>query len=121
MSMIAAGKDIAFMKEHSDFFEGEYAANFGQAVHEPHGVPAMLQDMFHLNSVPWGFSYAQFGRKSGLGLSLKVWYGSADDTAPHGKWICEQLGEEGTCVADAGHGLIHNEFEEILRALVRAY
>ena len=118
MSMIAAGKDIAFMKEHSNFFEGEYAENFGQAVHEPHGVPAMLQDMFHLNSVSWGFSYAQIGRQN-PGLSLQVWYGSADDTAPHGKWICEQLGVEGTKVEDAGHGLIHNEFEEILRALVR--
>jgi len=114
MKQIVAKKDVAFMKEHPDFFKDRYASDFGDAVKPPHGVAAMLEDMFHVNNVPWEFGYSDV-----VGVPVQVWWGGADDTAPHGKWICEQLGVEGTCVGDAGHGLIHSEFGPIVEALLR--
>lgn len=117
-SQIVAKKDVAFMEEHAEFFQVQFADDFGQAVREPHGVSAMLQDMFHLNRVPWEFGYSDLGAVRSR-VPVQVWWGGADDTAPHGKWICDQLGIEGECVEEAGHGLIHTEFGPILKALLR--
>jgi len=119
MKQIVAEKDVAYMKEHPEFFQVQYAAAFGDAVHAPNGVPAMLEDMFHLNSAPWGFAYSELGKSKTDTFPVQAWWGGADDTAPHGKWICEQIGVEGQCVEDAGHGLIHNEFEPIIKSLLQ--
>ena len=82
--------------------------DFGYAVHAPHGVSAMLGDMFHVNRSAWGFRY------SDLNVPIQVWYGGVDDTAPHGEWICGQLGIKGRCIAGSGHGLIFSEFGPII-------
>ena len=118
---IVAEKDVAFMKDHPEFFQVQYAADFGDAVKPPNGVSPMLEDMFHLNKVPWGFGYSDLTRdnKNNNPNKFQVWYGGADDTAPHGKWVCEQLGIEGRCIDDAGHGLIHSEFGPILEDLLQ--
>jgi hypothetical protein len=80
----------------------------------------MLQDMFDLNRVPWGFGYSDLCDTSRRVQKIQVWYGGADDTAPHGKWICEQIpGIESRCIDNAGHGLIHSEFGPILDALLQ--
>ena len=120
---IVAKNDVAFMDRHPEFFREQVAADFGDAVRAPGGVAALLQDMFHVHRVPWGFRYADL--RTGVAASgraapaMQVWWGDADDTAPHGEWICEQLGVEGTCVEGAGHGLIHSEFGAILQALLQ--
>jgi len=58
MGQIVAEKDVTFMKDHPDFFQVQFAADFGDAVKPPNGVSAMLQDMFDLNRAPWGFGYS---------------------------------------------------------------
>mmetsp|Transcript_3001 Transcript_3001/g.6640 ORF Transcript_3001/g.6640 Transcript_3001/m.6640 type:complete len:308 (-) Transcript_3001:396-1319(-) len=118
MGQIVAEKDVVFMKEHPEFFQVQYAADFGDAVKAPNGVSAMLQDMFHLNKVPWGFGYSDLA-VSRSRVPVEVWWGSADDTAPHGKWVCGQLGIEGRCIESAGHGLVHSEFGPIIEQLLR--
>lgn len=117
MTQIVAKKDVQFMKEHPHFFEVQYAADFGDAVKAPNGVSAMLEDMFHLNKIPWNFTYSDLNVMKSR-VPIQVWIGSADDTAPHGKWICNQLGVEGRCVEGAGHGLIHSEFGQILESIM---
>ncbi len=118
MAQIVAKKDVQFMKDHPDFFDVQYAADFGDAVKAPNGVPAMLEDMFHLNKVSWDFGYSDLNVAKSR-VPVQVWMGTADDTAPHGKWICNQLGIEGRCIEDAGHGLIHSEFGPILEDLLQ--
>lgn len=112
-SQIVAKKDLAFMEDHPKFFEVQFGADFGDAVKAPNGVSAMLEDMFHLNRVLWNFSYADLNFTKSR-VPVQVWWGSADDTAPHGKWICDQLRIEGRCIDGAGHGLIHSEFGPIV-------
>lgn len=104
------------MDQNPEFFQKQYAVDFGDAVRPPGGVTALLQDMFHVNRVPWGFRYSDL-RKDSM-AAMQVWWGDADGTAPHGKWICEQLGVEGQCVQGAGHGLIYSEFGPIIQALL---
>lgn len=116
MKQIVAKKDVSFMKEHPDFFQHQYASDFGDAVKAPHGVDAMLEDMFHVNNVLWEFGYSDI---ISSGVPVEVWWGGADDTAPHGQWICQQLGVEGTRLGDAGHGLIHSEFGAIVQAVLK--
>lgn len=118
MARIVAEKDASFMREHQAFFGETYAADFGDAVRAPNGADAMLQDMFHLNRLPWGFGYPDLA--GGRGPPVEVWWGDADDTAPHGEWICGQLGIKGRRVEGAGHGLLHSEFGPILDELLRA-
>jgi len=118
MKMIVAKKDVNFMVNHPEFFEAQCAADFGDAVKAPNGVPALLDDMFHVNWVSWNFRYSDLDLTKS-GVPIQVWWGSADDVAPHGGWICNQLGIEGRCVNDAGHGLIHSEFGAILDDLLQ--
>uniref|UniRef100_A0A7S4UZW7 AB hydrolase-1 domain-containing protein n=1 Tax=Ditylum brightwellii TaxID=49249 RepID=A0A7S4UZW7_9STRA len=117
MTQVLCQKDVAFMKEHADF-QVQHAADFGDAVCAPNGVEAMLEDMFHINQKPWEFRYSDVKTSNNNNNPIQVWWGGADDTAPHGKWICKQLGVEGECIIDAGHGLIHTEFDRIVDALL---
>lgn len=118
MTQIVAKKDVQFMKDYPDFFDVQYAADFGDAVKPPNGVSAMLEDMFHVNKFPWNFSYSDLNVTKSR-VPVQVWMGTADDTAPHGKWICNQLGIQGRSVEDAGHGLVHSEFGPILEDILQ--
>ena len=120
MEQMLSKSDNDFQNKHPDWLWGQYPKDFADAVREPNGVPAMLNDMFHVNRVDWGFSYKDIANKNVNDSNIKVWYGGSDDTAPHGKWICGELGVEGHLVEDAGHGLIHSHFESILESILQA-
>lgn len=117
MQKMLSTRDNAFQNKYPGWLWEQMPQDFGNAVHEPNGVPAMIQDMFHVHKVEWGFRYQDIHTNN---TKIEVWYGGADDTAPHGKWICQQLGVEGRLIDDAGHGLIHSDFEPILENLLRA-
>ena len=110
-------RDNAFSNKYPGWLWEQLPQDFGNAVRRPNGVPALIQDMFHVNKVEWGFCYGDIHTNN---TKIEVWYGGTDDTTPHGKWICEQLGVEGHLIKDAGHGLIHSDFEPILKNLLHA-
>lgn len=127
---IVAKKDAEFMEQNREFFRGRFVQDFGDAVRPPNGVDAMLDDMFRVNRKAWGFSYSDaavaVGKAGAAGNAgqpptVAVWWGSDDDTAPHGEWVCRQLGvSPGRCrVEGGGHGIIHSELGPILRDLLR--